>query len=83
MLGMLRWEVNEGISMDAGNGKSLDFRLQALADRLRRVQSAASLYAAFRPLFRLDRRWSASIASDPSGLYQNSRCTQSRLLKAH
>ena len=29
-----------------------------------RLSAATSFYAAFRPLFRLDRRWSASIPSD-------------------
>ncbi len=35
MLGMLRWEVNEGTRMDAGKGKSRDFGLsQALANQV-------------------------------------------------
>ncbi len=38
--------------------------------RLRRVRSATSFYAAFRPLFRLDRRWPASIPFDQRSLRQ-------------
>ena len=55
-----------GTLMDAGNGKSRDFRLsEALLTRwFKRVRAATLIFATFRPLFRLGGRWSASIPSD-------------------
>ena len=48
------------------NGTISRFPKPLSTERLKRLRAATSIYATFRPLFRLGSRWSASIPSEAS-----------------
>ena len=67
MLGVLRWEVNEGHTewMQKRTNPAISGFPKPLPTRwFKRLRAATSICATFRPLFRLGGRWSASIGSE-------------------